>query len=157
MPMPPRYQHTGFIQVRASTDPGGLDLPADLDLSDSAAVEQEGRAWLAKTWARPEVREALRLASTDLWARIEQILDDGAGRRSGTEVRRALTAVASYLLRWQRRATPFGMFAGISTATVGPATAETGHAHRAVARADAEWVTALADQLERHPELRVRG
>ncbi|KPM50635.1 lantibiotic dehydratase [Frankia sp. R43] len=156
MRMPPRYQHTGFVQVRASTDPGGLDLPADLDLSDSAAVEQEGRAWLAKTWARPEVREALRLASTDLCARVEQILDDGAGRRSGTEIQRALTAVASYLLRWQRRATPFGMFAGISTATVGPATAEVGRVHRAVARADAEWVTALVDQLERHPELRGR-
>ncbi|MCM3882234.1 lantibiotic dehydratase [Frankia sp. R82] len=156
MSVPPRYQHTGFLQVRASTDPGGLDLPADLDLSDSVAVEQEGRAWLAKTWARPEVQEALLLASTDLCARVEQILDDGAGQRSGTEVRRALTAVASYLLRWQRRATPFGMFAGIGTAAVGPAIAEVGRAHRVVARADAEWVTVLVDQLERNPELRGR-
>ncbi|WP_239375255.1 lantibiotic dehydratase [Frankia sp. Cj5] len=156
MAVPPRYQHTGFLQVRASTDPGGLELPTDLDLSDSAAVEQEGRAWLAKTWAHPEVREALLLASTDLYTRVEQILDDGAGQRSGTEVRRALTAVASYLLRWQRRATPFGIFAGINTATVGPATAEAGRAHQAVARADAEWVTALVDQLEGHPELRGR-
>ncbi len=156
MTVPPRYQHSGFIQVRATTDPGGLDLPAPLDLSDLAAVAQEGRAWLAKVWARPEIPEALRLASTDLCAGVDQILDDKAMRHPGTEVRRALTAVASYLLRWQRRATPFGMFAGIGTAALGPARAEMGPRHQPVARADAEWVTVLVDQLERHPRLRGR-
>ncbi len=156
MAMPPRYQRTGFVQIRATTDPGGLDLPVQLDLSDAAAVEQEGRAWLAKAWARPEVRDALRLASTDLCARVDQILDDGGEAPSAAEVRRALTAVATYLLRWQRRATPFGIFAGIGTAAIGSAAAEVGSAHRVVARADGEWVTVLVDRLERHPDLRGR-
>ena len=50
--MSTRYRHTGSVLVRATTDPGDLDPPTHLNLSDAAAVEQEGRAWLAKVWAR---------------------------------------------------------------------------------------------------------
>lgn len=149
-----RYQHTGLVLVRATTDPGDLDPPTQLNLSDPAEVEQEGRAWLAKVWARSEVREALRLASLALGARLDQLLDESAGPHSVKELRRAIVSVASYLLRWQRRATPFGMFAGVGAAAIGPARAEVGVGHRAVVRVDAEWLTALIDQLERHPGLR---
>ncbi len=151
-----RYQHTGLVLVRATTNPGNLDPPTHLNLSDPAAIEQEGRAWLAKVWARPEVCEALRLASTALGARIDQLLDDGTEPHSVKELRRAIISVASYLLRWQRRATPFGMFAGVTAAAVGPARADVGAGHRAVARADAESLTTLIDQLEQHPGLRPR-
>ncbi|MFN2496987.1 MAG: lantibiotic dehydratase [Pseudonocardiaceae bacterium] len=151
-----RYQHTGLVLIRATTDPGGLDPPTHLNLSDPAAIEQEGRPWLAQVWARPEVREALRLASPALGARIDQLLDDDTGPHSVKEQRRAIISVASYLLRWQRRATPFGMFAGVSAAAVGPAVAEVGGGHRAVVRADAEWLTTLIDRIERHPGLRPR-
>ena len=61
-----RFRHHGVCLVRSTTDPGDLDLPHDLDLSDLEAVEAEGRAWLAKTWARGEVRESIALASPDL-------------------------------------------------------------------------------------------
>ncbi|WP_158854376.1 lantibiotic dehydratase [Saccharothrix deserti] len=151
-----RYRHTGLVLVRATTDPGDLDPPTHLDLSDPAAVEQEGRAWLTKVWARQEVREALHLASPVLGARLDQLLDTGAGPHPVKELRRAIVSVASYLLRWQRRATPFGLFAGITAAAIGPAKAEVGGGHRAVLRADAEWATTLIDRLERHPGLRPR-
>lgn len=151
-----RYRHTGLILVRASTDPGDLDPPSHLTLSDPAAVEQEGRAWLAKVWARPEVSEALRLASPALGARLDQLLDEQTGPRSVKHLRRAVVSVASYLLRWQRRATPFGLFAGVGTAAIGPALAEVGAGHHAVVRADAEWVTMLVTRLEQHPDLRPR-
>lgn len=149
-----RYQHTGLVLVRATTDPGDLDPPAHLNLSDPATVEQEGRAWLAKVWARSEVREALHLASPALGTRITQLLDMDTGPHPVKKLRRAIISVASYLLRWQRRATPFGMFAGISTATIGPAKADIGAGHLTVAQVDAEWLTALIDRLERHPGLR---
>ncbi len=139
-----RYQHTGLVLVRTTTDPGDLDPPAHLNLSDPAAVEQEGRAWLAKVWARAEVREALQLASPVLSGRIGQLLDDGAGPHSVKELRRAVVSVASYLLRWQRRATPFGMFAGVGAAAIGVTRADVGVGHRAVVRADAEWITTSA-------------
>ncbi len=149
-----RYQHTGLVLDRATTDPGDLAPPTHLNLSDPTEVKQEGRAWLAKVWARSEVREALRLASTALGARIDQLLDDSAGPHSVKELRRAIISVASYLLRWQRRPTPFGMFAGVSAAAIGPAMADVGAGHRTVVRPDAEWLTTLIDQLERHPGLR---
>jgi len=150
-----RYQHASLVLVRATTDPGDLDPPTWLDLSNPAAVEGEGRAWLAKVWARPEVREALRSASPALGARLDQLLGEQAGPRPVKELRRAVVSVASYLLRWQRRATPVGMFAGVAAA-VGPALGEVGAGHRAVMRADAEWVATLVNRLEGHPRLRMR-
>lgn len=146
-----RYEHTGLVLVRATTDPGDFETPLQIDLSD----QQEGRMWLAKVWGRAEVQEALRFASPNLAARIEQLVGEET-KLSAKEVRRVVVSVASYLLRWQRRATPFGMFAGVTTAAVGPSMAEVGAGHRVVARADAEWLTELIDRLERHPGLRSR-
>jgi thiopeptide-type bacteriocin biosynthesis protein len=151
-----RYQHTNVVLVRATTDPGDLDPPTYLNPSDTGAVELEGQSWLAKVWARPEVREALRLASPALGERLDQLLDEAAGSPSVKDTRRAVVSVASYLLRWQRRATPFGMFAGVAATAIGPATADVGTRHRAVVRADAEWLTTLIDQLEQRPGLRSR-
>lgn len=94
------YRHTGLILVRASTDPGDLEVPTDLDLADAVAVGQDGWAWLTKVWGRPEVREALRLASPVLGERIDQLLSESSGSRAAKELRRALASVASYLLRW---------------------------------------------------------
>ncbi|MFC0862170.1 lantibiotic dehydratase [Sphaerimonospora cavernae] len=157
MSVPPRYRHTGLVMVRATTDPGDLDVPAHLDPSDLAAIECEGRAWLAKAWSRDDVREALAVASPVLAARIDHILGPPDTDLPATgHLRRAIVSMASYLLRWQRRATPFGLFAGVTTAGVGPAMAKIGTGHRALARTDAEWLTMLIDQLERHPELRSR-
>lgn len=156
MSMSTRYRHAGFVLMRATTDPGDLDPPTNLDLSDPASVEGEGRAWLTKLWARPEIREALCMASLVLGARIDRLFAEPVASASARDMRRALASVASYLLRWQRRATPFGMFAGVTTVAIGPALAELGTCHRAVVRADAEWVTALVNRLERHPRLRSR-
>lgn len=155
MPVEPRFRHAGVVLVRATTDPGDLEVPSDLDLSDEAAVLDEGAAWLAKTWSRPEVREALNLASPVLAAQLDRLVD-GSTRVTAKEVRRAVVSVASYLLRWQCRATPFGLFAGVGTAAIGPASGAFGDRHQAVARADGEWLTAVVDQLERHPDLRTR-
>ncbi|WP_405087566.1 lantibiotic dehydratase [Microbispora sp. NBC_01389] len=154
MSIPPRYRHHGLVMIRATTDPGDLDVPAHLDASDPAATEQEGKDWLEKVWSRDDVREALRLANPVLAARIEYLLGRDAGLAATGQLRRAIVSIASYLLRWQRRATPFGLFAGVTTASLGPAVAKIGTGHRALVRADAEWLTMLIDRLERHPELR---
>ncbi len=156
MTVSPRYQHTGLALARVTTDPGDLDPPTQLNPADPAAVEQEGRAWLAKVWARPEVRDAVSLASPVLGARVDQIVSVTGIESTAKELRRAVVSVASYLLRWQRRSTPFGLFAGVGVVGVGPATAEVGARHRAVARVDGEWLTALIDRLERNPGLRRR-
>ncbi|RJQ77657.1 lantibiotic dehydratase [Pseudonocardiaceae bacterium YIM PH 21723] len=143
-----RYTHTGFVLARATTVPGDLDLPAHLD-----TIEQEGRAWLAKVWGRPEFQDAVLLASPDLAARVDQILDESADPQPLKVLRSAVVSLASYLLRWQRRATPFGLFAGVTAAGVGPAAVKFGNRHRAIARADGGWLTGLIDRFERHTEL----
>ncbi|VVJ22645.1 Lanthionine biosynthesis protein LanB [Amycolatopsis camponoti] len=156
MTVSPRYQHAGILLARVTTDPGDLDPPTQLNPADAAAVEQEGRAWLAKVWARPEVRDAVALASPVLGARVDRIVSDGAIGGTVKELRRAVVSVASYLLRWQRRSTPFGLFAGVGIVDIGPARSAVGTRHRAVARVDGDWLTALIDRLERHPALRRR-
>jgi thiopeptide-type bacteriocin biosynthesis protein len=148
-----RYRHHGVCLVRSTTDPGDLDLPCDLDLSDPEAVETEGRAWLAKTWARGEVREAVAVASPDLAARVAQLLARPE-QASTRDLRRAVVSLASYLLRWQRRVTPFGLFAGVLPTGTGPASAVLGSGYRAVARPAPEWIAGLAGILEHDPALR---
>ena len=149
-----RFRHTGVVLVRGSTHPGDVDVPAHLDLDDAATVEHAGRAWLEKVWSRGHVQEALRLASPDLAASVEKILD--GDQVAGPGLRRAVRSTAGYLLRWQRRATPFGLFAGVTAATVGSAAARAGRRHRVVARVDAGWLAVLVDQLEEHRRLRRR-
>ncbi|WP_322769620.1 lantibiotic dehydratase [Frankia sp. Cr1] len=153
--MAARYRHRGVVLLRSTTDPGDLDVPRDLDVTDPAAVEAEGAAWLAKIWSRSDVREAVTAASPDLAARVGDIVSAG-GHSSSRDLRRVVLALASYLLRWQRRVTPFGLFAGVVPAAVGPAAAAIGGAHRAFARPDAEWIMVLVSQLDRTPAVRER-
>jgi Lantibiotic biosynthesis dehydratase C-term/Lantibiotic dehydratase, N terminus len=137
-----RYRHHGIALVRSTTDPGDLDVPQDLSLNDPEAVEAEGQAWLAKTWARGEVREAVGAASPVLAARVTQLLAS-PGHASTRDLRRVIVSLASYLMRWQRRVAPFGLFAGVLPATAGPAGATIGTAHRAVARPVPQWIAVL--------------
>ncbi|MFD0854022.1 lantibiotic dehydratase, partial [Actinomadura adrarensis] len=60
-------------------------------------------------------------------------------------------------MRWERRTTPFGTFAGITTATLGPAAAaKFGTGHRVIISPDAEWLTSLIDRIERNHTVRRR-
>ncbi len=149
-----RYQPVGPVLVRASTHSGDLDNPPPPVPTDPAATVKHGLTWLSTQWSRPELSEAVTMASPDLAARVRQLLDADAESPARAAVHRAVAATASYVARWQRRATPFGLFAGVSTATVGPAVAKVGDEHRAVARVDADWLTRVVDRLEQHHTLR---
>ena len=110
--MTARFRWQGFALLRASTDPGALDLPRELHLLGDA---EAGRRWLEDLWRRQEVRDALTAASPVLCRQVAQVT---AGEcHDPRQVRRVTLSVASYLLRWQRRATPFGLFAGIAPAS----------------------------------------
>ncbi|MGI5325063.1 lantibiotic dehydratase [Actinomadura nitritigenes] len=148
------FRHVGPVLVRATTCPPDVTPPSDLDLADPTAVSRKGAAWLAQVWTHREVREALEMASPVLAARVDQLV--AADRPNARPLRRAVASVATYLLRWERRATPFGMFAGVTAATLGPAAARIGTDHRPLARADAEWLTGLIDKIEANRVLRTR-
>jgi len=142
------------VLVRASTDPGGLELPDGIGLDGDTGIES-GRAWLARLWQREEVRTALWVASPALCEQIDTIL--GGGHVDARQMRRVLVSTSSYVLRWRRRPTPFGLFAGVAAASAGgEPTARFGRCHRVAARADAQWLGGIIDDLERHPGLLLR-
>jgi thiopeptide-type bacteriocin biosynthesis protein len=67
-----------------------------------------------------------------------------------------VASAASYVLRWERRATPFGTFAGVATAALGPAAAKIDPVHQIVVRADAEWLIKVINEVEQNRALRTR-
>ncbi|WP_256804915.1 lantibiotic dehydratase [Frankia sp. ACN10a] len=105
------------------------------------------RDWLRRCWDDEELAEGIEIASPALAAALREIC---AGRDTQPRrVRRAAESMISYLLRATTRPTPFGLFAGVSPATLGArATARWGQAPRPVARPDAGWWSALVASLE---------
>lgn len=138
---------TGDLRLAsAGDDPGELAAAA-------AADRARLRAGLGELIARPEVREALFLASPDL----EEGL--GAWRRDpdGAKGRRAEEALVRYLLRMVARATPFGLFSGCATARLGESTrlrlgGRGGWRRRS--RLDMDYLARLCEELARAPEIR---
>jgi thiopeptide-type bacteriocin biosynthesis protein len=111
------------------------------------------RTRLGKVYERPEVREALFVASPDLEERFDRWLqepDSDAGRK----IERALVR---YFARMAGRATPFGLFAGCSVGTV---TVESRLVLAARARykrhtrLDMDYLVILTDALARVPDVR---
>ncbi|TMR90636.1 lantibiotic dehydratase [Nonomuraea basaltis] len=141
------FQSSGLVLARVSTDPGNLELPDHLDDPDApASADQQ---WLDCVWARPHVRAAIRVASPALAEQLDVVTSVGA---TPARLRRLVLAVVSYLLRWQRRPIPFGLFAGVTPALIGHAAKTSfGPGHQVVMRADGEWLSTLVDRLETHP------
>ncbi|MFF2662951.1 lantibiotic dehydratase [Kitasatospora sp. NPDC058032] len=146
----PVYRASGAAMLRASTYPAGLELPAAADLAASNATEQ-ARQWLATVWTHPEVRTSVTLASPVLGPQIERATQ-GAG--SPRRVNRLVLSLATYLARWQRRATPFGDFAGVTGVEIGgTAAAVWGQRHQRTVRTDAGWLAGIIARLESEPHL----
>lgn len=143
-----KYEWQGFALLRATTSPQPADIPHTLNLDDVSVT----RGWLNRIWQREEVRGALELATPFLSAAIEAV---GQGKQSDPRhVRRTALSAASYLLRWQHRPTPLGLFAGIAPVSVGPrVSVRWRDKHRVSIRTDAEWITDIIQRLQRNPEL----
>ncbi|CAL9312679.1 hypothetical protein SUDANB180_02621 [Streptomyces sp. enrichment culture] len=130
-----------------------MTVPPCPDLGDRSPRGSAARIeWLRTVWANDDVAETLRHASPVLADHVEAVC--AAENPVERDVRRVAMSVVRYLLRAEHRATPFGLFAGVTVAKVGPrAGAEWGHGHVAVGRASAEWLTAIVERLENCPDL----
>ncbi|MGW4305886.1 lantibiotic dehydratase [Streptomyces californicus] len=158
MAIPPAFKAGTTALVRAAARPSVTQLPLpDFDDRSFRAEELEeattGRlAWIRSIWHDPGIAQALRHANPVLAAEVEAL--EGAGSPSTREVRRVGVSVARYVLRALHRPTPFGLFAGVTTATFDAEPhSRWGQNHVVVARAGAEWVARLIEQLERSGEL----
>ncbi|MGW1975334.1 lantibiotic dehydratase [Streptomyces sp. NPDC001889] len=145
------YRWQGVALLRATTSTGVVDLPRALDLDNTVLL----RDWLARTWQRDDVREALRLAAPVLCETVEAAVQ--GQQTQPRKIRRAVLSVASYLLRWQHRPTPFGLFAGTAPLLVGSEpSVRWGTKPTATVRADAEWLTEIIQRLQASSGLRDR-
>jgi class I lanthipeptide synthase len=155
----------GFFVLRAPLLPiselvawgEGLSAPRATDPVELARALASDRLVLRQRLAalvgRPEIREALFLASPSLFQSLSTWLaapESEAGRRTER-------ALVRYFARMTGRATPFGLFAGCSVGRIGPQTRLVVgglEACRRHTRLDADYLFALAEALGRDPAVR---
>ena len=135
------FEPSGFFVLRTPLLPFG-DLLA-------GGVDEASSEWLQRLLARPEVGDALHLASPSL----TDLLSDPESRRA----RRATAALMSYLIRMCSRPTPFGLFAGCAVGMLGEQTSlavpHAGACGRHT-RLDNDYLAALVAALEHEPAMR---
>jgi lantibiotic biosynthesis protein len=126
-----------------------------LPIDELLALGDAPRAKLRTLVERPEVREALLVASSSLHASLPVWLEAPDSER-GRRVERSLW---KYVARLCARPTPFGLFAGCATGAVGATTSLTvAPRERAFrhTRLDCDYVVSLVEELAAQPALRPR-
>ncbi|MFD4480384.1 lantibiotic dehydratase [Streptomyces sp. NPDC058471] len=149
------YRCAPLAVIRAAVGTN-IEIPPWPDLADATPSGVDAwKTWLCATWAIPELADAVGHASPSLAERLDAL---SAGHALAVdEIRKLLHSLTAYCLRIARRATPFGLFAGVSEAHFGTKTSmRWGKEHRAVARADGRWLSEIIAQLEAVPALRRR-
>ncbi|CAL9453754.1 lantibiotic dehydratase family protein [Streptomyces sp. enrichment culture] len=129
---PSLYEAAGQPLLRAAVHTTG---PATPPWPTATATMEEWRAWLGAVWSDTDFRQTVSLASPHLAEQVQAIID---GRTPKVRrVRRAALATARYAIRYARRSTPYGLFAGVTPLAFGLTTSVLiGDEHQAVARPD---------------------
>lgn len=126
------YQGTGQGMLRAAVH---LAEPAMPSWPGRSATLDDWRSWLGTVWADETFRQAVTSASLDLATQVQAILDGRSPKLR--RVRRAALATARYAIRYARRSTPYGLFAGVAMIEFGDtANIRFGDRHQAVTRPD---------------------
>lgn len=126
------YRGAGGGMLRAAVNVTEPDVPP---WPGPAAPLERWRSWLAAVWADDAFRQAVSSASPDLDRQVQAILDGGSPKVR--RVRRAALATARYAIRYARRSTPSGLFAGVALIEFGDmAEVHVGDRHQAVVRPD---------------------
>ena len=160
--LPCDFVPSGFFALRTPLLPFD-ELLAWSDGLEAASTGADPARWeadrarlrvrLQTVFKRPEVREALFVASPDLEERFDLWLREPDSEQ-GQKIERALVR---YFARMAGRATPFGLFAGCSVGTLGTQTvlalAERA-SYRRHTRLDMDYMVLLTDALAREPALR---
>jgi class I lanthipeptide synthase len=163
---PPRFDNSGFFVLRtpllsfeeiaalgegleaveAVDDPEGL---APAMARDRARVRDRLRAAVT----RPELRDAVFIASPSLDEAFEAWEKEPDSARGG----RLEAALVAYFSRAASRATPFGLFAGCTTGTIGPRTwlrLPARERYQRHSRLDMNYLWGLSEAVDRDPRLR---
>ncbi len=126
-------------------------LQSEQALLDWQGSRQQLREQLAHWLNKPDVQEALYLASPSLLERVAHWQRDP----SSSKGRKIEQALCKYFIRMTSRSTPFGLFAGISVGMIGETlnlTLDDGIAKR-YSRLDALIIFQLKQHLSQQPEV----
>ncbi|WP_435178727.1 lantibiotic dehydratase [Actinacidiphila sp. bgisy145] len=151
----PVYEHVDAAVLRATAHPLEAGTRWSWPGASGEAGLEEWCTWIAQVWASESVARAVAFASPALAEQIESM----PARREPDlrQVRRTALALARYLVRVQGRATPFGLFAGVSAVRFGHGASVRWSGHdRVRARADAVWLADVIARFESCPQLRLR-
>ena len=146
------FTSSGFFVLRTPLLPFGELLA----WADGAVDRPVLRERLRKLVARPEVREAIFVASPAL----EELIDAWAKDPEAARSRQCERALVRYVARMAGRATPFGLFAGVSTGAVDEETdlvLAGRDRYRRATRLDAGYLVDAVEGLLAEPEFRERS
>ncbi|MFF7654279.1 lantibiotic dehydratase [Streptomyces sp. NPDC007983] len=151
------FEAAGIALLRAAA----LPLPEGIDgTGEESGGPDQGRARCRsgpdsadELWRQvklladdEEFMTAVRLASPSLADDVRRVLDGAALKEK--KLRRVVVSLAKYRLRMTHRPTPFGFFAGVAMAGVGPSPVlETSGSSQSVSRPDAAWLHAVIESL----------
>ncbi|MGW4805191.1 lantibiotic dehydratase [Kitasatospora sp. NPDC004272] len=143
------YRVAGPALLRAAARPAGAGPGWWPDLADTGPhATANWRAWLQHVWSDAPFAAAVEVAAgPQLAARVREVVFnfDHVPRR---RLCRLTASVMQYALR-QQRATPFGLFAGVTAVPFGESAAPPRWgAGQAVARPDARWLAGVVRELE---------
>ena len=166
-PARPQFVSSGFFVLRTPLFPyddlqalcDGLEVPATP--SEPAALLHQSlardrgtlRDRLRSAYRRPELRDAIFLASPD----VEEALGAWLEGADGERFAKLELALFRYFARACARPTPFGLFAGCSVGTFGKQTDLTlpcRSEYKRHSRLDGDYLHALAEGLTREPAFR---
>ncbi|MFJ1652603.1 lantibiotic dehydratase family protein [Streptomyces sp. NPDC088337] len=144
---PSLYEAAGQAMLRAAvhtTEPATPPWPA------STAPVEEWRAWLSTVWSDTDFRRTVSHASPHLVDQVQAIID---GRTLKVRrMRRAALSTARYAIRYARRSTPYGLFAGVAPLGFGQTTSvRIGDEHQAVTRPEPVGLEEMLSTWESDP------
>ncbi|OLZ65590.1 hypothetical protein AV521_31620 [Streptomyces sp. IMTB 2501] len=150
------FSCVGFALLRAPVHPAHRAREAVVDIPEGAADEAVRLTGQLRELASDAgFKEAVAVSSAALTRRWDAALT--GTEQKVTDLRRAVRALTAYRLRMATRATPFGLMAGVAVARIATRPQESearlGTAHRRVVRPDHAWLTKLAADWERRPEV----
>ncbi|RCR65544.1 lantibiotic dehydratase [Larkinella punicea] len=124
-------------------------------LAGFAAIDNPDWTQLSQQIHHPAFLEALYIASPALY---EEAIRFDFRRQPDEKSRRVLYPLIKYLSRYATRCTPFGLFGGFATAPIEATNSNirienTGSLKRVV-RLDMNYLCALAQDLEKHPDVK---
>lgn len=127
---PRLYEAAGQAMLRAAVHTAEPAMPP---WPTHTAPVEEWRAWLSTVWSDTDFRLTVSQASPHLADQVQAIID---GRTPKVRrMRRAALATARYAIRYVRRSTPYGLFAGVAPLGFDQTTSvRIGEEHQAVAR-----------------------